>query len=200
MFNSANPACPEETHDDACAVESRIPCARNLRSLRGCHLEAEPGARVFATNGGQAERDHDLARVAAERTDARTLVSIFHSRPFAVPLQVALMERHPVSSQAFIPVKGGRFVVIVGAAGLPPTAKHFRSFVTNGTQGVNYQPGTWHHPLIALEEGDYLVIDHAGAGPGFDQDYDEVLFAPGELTLQFPDMQATPGGGQRTIS
>ena len=160
----------------------------------------KPGARVFATNGGQAERYHDLARVAAERPDARTLVSIFHSRPFPMPLQVSLMERHPVSSQAFIPINGGRFVVIVGAAGLPPTAKNFRSFVTNGTQGVNYHPGTWHHPLIALEEGDYLVIDHAGAGPGFDQDYEEVLFAPGELILQFPDLEVTSGGGQPAVS
>lgn len=164
------------------------PLARETFAHYGDVIE-KPGARVFATNGGQAERYHDLARVAAERPDARTLVSIFHSRPFAMPLQVALMERHPVSTQAFIPVNGGRFVVIVGAAGLPPTAKHFRSFVTNGTQGVNYHPGIWHHPLIALEEGDYLVIDHAGPGPDFDQDYDEVRFAPGELTLQFPDRQ-----------
>jgi len=154
----------------------------------------KPGARVFTTNGGQAERYHDLARVAADRPDARTLVSIFHSRPFAMPLQVALMERHPISSQAFMPINGGRFIVIVGAAGQPPSAKSFRSFVSNGRQGVNYHPGTWHHPLIALEEGDYLVIDHAGAGPGFDQDYEEVLFTPGELILQFPDMQAMPGG------
>ncbi len=160
----------------------------------------KPGARVFTTNGGQAERYHDLARIAAERPGARTLVSIFHSRPFAMPLQVALMERHPVSSQAFIPINGGRFVVIVGAADQPPAAKNFRCFVSNGAQGVNYHPGTWHHPLIALEEGDYLVIDHAGPGPDFDQDYEEMLFAPGELTLQFPDLEVTSGGGQPAVS
>ncbi len=74
----------------------------------------KPGARVLSTNGGQAERYHDLARMTAGRPDARTLVSIFHSRPFAMPLRVALMERHPISSQAFIPINGGRFVVIVG--------------------------------------------------------------------------------------
>lgn len=100
----------------------------------------KPGARAFTTNGGQAERHHDPARVAAERPDARTLVSIFHSRPYTLPLQISLMERHPVSSRAFIPINGGRFVVIVGAAGLPPTAKHFRSFVTNGTQGRQLPP------------------------------------------------------------
>lgn len=160
----------------------------------------KPGVRVFTTNGGQAERYHDLARVAEDRPDARALVSIFHSRPFPMPLQISLMERHPISSQAFIPINGGRFIVIVGAADLPPTAKHFRSFVTNGTQGANYHSGTWHHPLIALEEGDYLVIDHAGAGPGFDQDYEEVLFTPGELILQFSDMEVTSGGGRPAIS
>lgn len=144
------------------------------------------GAQVFATNGGQAERFHDLARLESGRADGRALVSIFHSRPFPMPLQILLMERHPISSQAFVPVNGGRFIVIVGEAGLPPTKENFRSFVTNGAQGVNYRPGTWHHPLIVLQEGDYLVIDHAGPGPEFDQDYEEVLFARGEISLQFP--------------
>ena len=144
------------------------------------------GAQVFTTNGGQAERYHDLARLEVGRANSRVLVSIFHSRPFTMPLQILLMERHPISSQAFIPVNGGRFIVIVGEAGLPPIKENFRSFVTNGTQGVNYRPGTWHHPLIALQEGDYLVIDHAGPGPEFDQDYEEMLFARGEISLQFP--------------
>lgn len=146
----------------------------------------KPGARIFITNGGQVHRYHDLARVEADREDARTLISIFHSRPFTMPLQILLMERHPISSQAFIPLSGGRFIVIVVAAGLPVVPGNFRGFVSNGTQGVNYRPGTWHHPLIALEEGDYLVIDHAGAGPEFDQDYEEITCAVGEISVNFP--------------
>ena len=144
------------------------------------------GAQAISTSGGQAERFHDLARLEAGRTDGRAMVSIFHSRPFPMPLQILLMERHPISSQAFIPVNGGKFIVIAGEAGLPPSKENFRCFVTNGAQGVNYRPGTWHHPLIALEEGDYLVVDHTGPGPKFNQDYEEVQFARGEISLQFP--------------
>lgn len=146
------------------------------------------GAWVFSTNGGQAERFHDLARVVPGRPDARTLVSIFHSRPFPLPLQILLMERHPISSQAFIPLNDRRFIVVVSNAALQPTQVNFRGFVTNGTQGINYHPGIWHHPLITLEEGDYLVIDHAGPGPQFDQDYEEVLFEPGKISLQLPTL------------
>jgi len=144
------------------------------------------GTCVFSTNGGQAERYHDLARLVPGRADARTLVSIFHSRPFPLPIQILLMERHPISSQAFIPLNDRRFIVVVGKAALQPTKVNCQGFVTNGTQGVNYRPGTWHHPLITMDEGDYLVIDHAGPGPQFDQDYEEVLFEPGEISLQLP--------------
>jgi ureidoglycolate lyase len=36
--------------------------------------------------------------------------------------------------------------------------------VTQG-EGVNYAPGVWHHPLLALEkESDFLVIDREGPG------------------------------------
>lgn len=67
---------------------------------------------------------------------------------------------------------------------LAPTKENFRSFVTNRAQGVNI--ALWPHPLIVIQEGDDLVIDHAGLGPEFDPDNEEVQFAPRGISLQFP--------------
>ena len=38
-------------------------------------------------------------------------------------------------------------------------------FLAQGDQGVNFHPGTWHHPLLVLaEKQDFLVIDRGGKG------------------------------------
>ena len=40
-----------------------------------------------------------------------------------------------------------------------------RAFLAQPGEGVNYAPGTWHHPLLALNEvSDFLVIDRSGPG------------------------------------
>jgi ureidoglycolate lyase len=79
------------------------------------------------------------------------------------------MERHPLSSQAFIPLSSTPFLVVVAPAGELDlgTLKAFRS---NGRQGINYRRGTWHHPLLALERiSEFLIVDRGGAGANCDE-------------------------------
>ncbi len=86
------------------------------------------------------------------------------------------MERHPLGSQAFVPLAKISFVVVVAPAGEWVRAEDLRAFVTDGTQGVNYFRGTWHMPLIALEAGQsFLVIDRGDEGPDANPNCDEVL-------------------------
>ena len=134
------------------------------------------GARHFTINEGHAERYHDLARIDVARENGRPVVSMFRATPWVLPLKISLMERHPISSQAFIPMGAAPFLVIVAAAATPPRPEDLRAFRTNGRQGINFAPGTWHHPLLALVPGDFLVIDRTGPGPGHDQDCDEIPF------------------------
>ena len=92
------------------------------------------------------------------------------------PVQPHLMERHPLGSQAFVPLAKISFVVVVAPAGEWVRAEDLRAFVTDGTQGVNYFRGTWHMPLIALEAGQsFLVIDRGDEGPDANPNCDEVL-------------------------
>jgi ureidoglycolate lyase len=94
-----------------------------------------------------------------------------------------MVERHPLSSQAFVPLSRLPFLVVVARPGDVPRADDLRAFVTNGRQGVNYARGTWHHPLIAFDEsGDFLVIDRGGPGA----DCDEVHFDDREIVLDAP--------------
>ena len=136
------------------------------------------GSRHYTINQGFAERFHDLAKIDVAAKGGRALVNIFRAKPRPMPLRIEMMERHPLSSQAFIPLAPGSFLVIVAKPGKAPSAKDLVCFKTSGNQGVNYAPGTWHHPLIALKrQTDFLVIDRGGKG----ENCDEVFYAGVEV-------------------
>ncbi|HSD70292.1 MAG TPA: ureidoglycolate lyase, partial [Woeseiaceae bacterium] len=87
-----------------------------------------------------------------------------------LPYRIEMVERHPLGSQAFIPLQRFVFIVVVGPAGESIAAEDLRAFASNGRQGINYLRGVWHMPLIALEAGhDFLVIDRIGGGANLDQ-------------------------------
>ena len=74
-----------------------------------------------------------------------------------------MVERHPLGTQAFVPLTPFRFIVVVGPPGESIDAEDLRAFETNGRQGVNYRRGAWHMPLIAFGAGqEFLIIDYAG--------------------------------------
>lgn len=127
------------------------------------------GARQIPINLGTTTRYHDLARVDVADEGGRPLVNLFRGQPRALPFEVTMLERHPLGSQAFVPLTDKPYIVVVAPAGsLAPEA--VRAFVTRGWQGVNYAKGVWHHPLIALDVvSDFIVVDRGGEGPNCDE-------------------------------
>lgn len=116
----------------------------------------------YPINAGACERYHDLATAEADGTDARVILSIFRGKPYAFPLTLAMMERHPYGSQAFMPLSPRPFLVVVahdayGAPGEP------QAFVTTAGQGVNYPRNLWHAVLTPIgAPQDFLVVDRVG--------------------------------------
>ncbi|HRP96651.1 MAG TPA: ureidoglycolate lyase [Rhodocyclaceae bacterium] len=150
-------------------------------------IAAASAARHFTINAGNTVRYHDLATIDAG-DNGRVIVSIFRGQPRELPFTVAMMERHPLASQAFVPLSGRPYLIVVAPAGTAPTAAELRLFVARADQGVNYAPGVWHHPLLALEAvSDFLVIDRAGEGANCDE---AVLAAPAVI----PALQACQSG------
>lgn len=134
---------------------------------------AAAGARSFLINNGTTARFHDLAKVETAGEAARTLVSLFRGQPFDFPLTIAMMERHPLGSQAFMPLQPLSWVVVVApdAGGRPgePVAFLVRPD-GGGIVGVNYARNVWHHPLISLEaQSDFLVVDRGGEGVNLEE-------------------------------
>jgi len=126
-------------------------------------IEATAEARHYPINGGNTTRYHDLARIDAG-PDGRAIVSIFRSQGITLPFAVRMLERHPLGSQAFMPLSANPYLVVVAPPGPASDPTAIRAFLAAPGQGANYAPGVWHHPLLALGPADFLVIDRSGPG------------------------------------
>jgi ureidoglycolate lyase len=127
-------------------------------------IEVNDNAKNFSINDGFTQRYHDLAAVDVTQENGRTLINIFRSTPLVQPVSINMMERHPLSSQAFIPMGQHPFLVVVAPKGELDTTR-IRVFLASSNQGVNYHKGTWHHYCLALHQvSDFIVIDRGGAG------------------------------------
>jgi ureidoglycolate lyase len=116
-------------------------------------------------NEHSCKRYGDLALLDIAENGGRPLLNVFEADARALPLRVRKLERHPLSSQAFFPLQPRPFLIVVAAAGSAPIAERIRVFSSTGTQGVNFRRNTWHHSLVALEDGSrFLVVDRGGDG------------------------------------
>ena len=128
-------------------------------------------ANHYPINGGMTERYHDLAGIEAIGRNARVLISIFRGKPYAFPLELKLVERHPLGSQAFVPLSPRPFLVVVchDENGVPGTP---HAFLTQPGQGVNYPRNLWHGILTPIGEPlDFLIVDRGGAGNNLEEFY-----------------------------
>jgi len=146
------------------------PLTRAAFAPFGDVIELE-GAKQIPINLGTTIRYHDLAKVDVTDEGGRALVNLFRGQPRALPFEVRMLERHPLGSQAFVPLTDKPYLVVVAPAGDLDPAR-IRAFATSGWKGV------WHHPLIALGEmSDFIVVDRGGDGLNLnEQDLAESLW------------------------
>jgi len=121
----------------------------------------------FPINDGMCDRFHDLARMEFE--GGRAGISIGWGRPYPLPHAFRLVERHPLGSQAFVPMTEEPFLVVVapdegGRPGRP------RAFITRPGQGVNYLRNAWHGVLTPLgRPGLFAIVDRIGEGVNLEE-------------------------------
>jgi ureidoglycolate lyase len=136
----------------------------------GAVIEVE-GAERRLINGGTTERFHALAEVTTLGEGAGAIISIFRGQPFALPIEIRMLERHPLGSQAFMPLDRRSYLVVVApdAGGRPGTPQ---AFLATGRQGVSYAAKVWHHPLLALDmPSEFVIVDRAGPGINLEEHF-----------------------------
>ena len=115
-------------------------------------------------NDGYAKRFDNLCKINTSSKKGKTIMSIFSAKKIKFPMNIKMMEKHPLGSQAFVPMNETTFLVFVAPKGKRPNTKKIESFIVPKQTGINYKPGIWHFPLISSKNMNFLVIDRKGIG------------------------------------
>ena len=115
-------------------------------------------------NNGYAKRYDGIANLNTSSDNGETTISIFSALKRNFPMKIDMMEKHPLGSQAFIPMKETTFLVFVAPKEERLDLNKIEAFIIPPGIGVNYKPGTWHFPLISTEDMNFLVVDRKGSG------------------------------------
>ena len=102
---------------------------------------------------------YDLVNIEIYGEDKECRVNIFKSIQRTFPLEINMLENHPLSSQAFIPLQKTSFIVVVAPVSVKPDINLIEAFHIFPGEGINFKPKVWHYPLIAIENSNFLTID-----------------------------------------
>lgn len=135
------------------------------------------GAPDRLINQGLCGRYHDRARI--DIAAGRAGVSLFHAQCRSLPYVLDMVERHPLGSQAFLPMDAAPFLVIVapdqGGRPARPLA-----FLTAPHQGINFHRNIWHGVLTPLSgAGIFAVIDRIGDGANCEEHWFDAPYVIG---------------------
>ena len=115
-------------------------------------------------NNGYAKRYDCIANLNTSNDNGETTISIFSALKRNFPMKIDMMEKHPLGSQAFIPMKETTFLAFVAPEEEKLNLNKIEAFIIPPGIGINYNPGTWHFPLISTEDMNFLVVDRKGSG------------------------------------
>ena len=116
------------------------------------------GAERILINQGTTERFHDLANIDIKSNNGFPMISIFRGQPRPEPIKIKMMERHPLGSQAFMPLQNKSYYIVVAEEAAEVGPEDLNIFFATGNQGVNYNRNIWHHPLLVSQKNHYLFI------------------------------------------
>ena len=149
------------------------PITKEAFAPYGTLIELE-GSESFPINGGTTTRYHALAHMDVDHRGGSPILSIFRAIAWQQPITINMLERHPLGSQAFIPMGLVTNWLVVVADAPQPTAQDCRAFLVGSHQGVQYARNVWHHPLLVLSgPSDFLVADRAGPGENLEEHFFE---------------------------
>jgi ureidoglycolate lyase len=162
---------------------SLVAAPLDARSFANYGEVVDTGARTAEPiNDGSTQRFAEVLRLDVVGRGAEPVLNLYVAKARAFPLAIERLERHREAAQVFLPLGLHRFIIVVAPGFEAPEWDGVRAFVTAPGQGVSLKRATWHHGLVALDDGDrFAVIE----GASYRDDTVEVA-APFAITLLRP--------------
>jgi ureidoglycolate lyase len=133
-------------------VANPVPLTRATFAPYGAVIETS-ATQGRTANDGRALRFDQEVGLAHGLPACDPALALYRVEPSRLPLTVEYLERHPASSQVFVPMTAARYLVVTAgpSADGGPSLESLRAFVATSAQGVCYGPGVWHYPLVSLD-------------------------------------------------
>ena len=116
-------------------------------------------------NNGYAQKYFGQCVMDVNEKDGKSILHIYLAKQRSFPLKINMLEKHPYFSQTFMPRSAKPFLVVVALGKDKPDLSTLKAFITDGNQGVFYNRGIWHFPLISIDDNEqFIVIDRTDCG------------------------------------
>jgi ureidoglycolate lyase len=160
MMDPMHPSHPKNT-DKPLVILACQPLTANTFSPYGKVLDlfASPNRSINQGTSGRLDLPAGLDLAGDQ---GAPVVAVFHALAQNPEGPCHLLERHQRGSQTFVPLTGARCRLLVALGQDQPDLTTLRCFEVSGQQGFTLHKGTWHHPLMALDNGAFLVLERQG--------------------------------------
>ena len=123
-------------------------------------VEKKNALELRSINQGTTTRYHNISELDLESKNGISSISIFSGTPRNLPIEIKIMEKHPVASQSFLPIQDYDWLIVVSEEKNElPDLNTLRCFHVNGYTGITYNKNVWHHPLLVKKKQDFWVVD-----------------------------------------
>jgi ureidoglycolate lyase len=132
----------------------------NIFSKFGDIIQKKNALELRSINQGTTTRYHNISKLSLESKNGNSSISIFSGSPRDLPIEIKIMEKHPIASQSFLPIQDYDWLIVVcEEKNELPDLSTLRCFQVDGDTGITYNKNIWHHPLLVKKKQDFWVID-----------------------------------------
>jgi ureidoglycolate lyase len=132
----------------------------NIFSKFGDIIQKKNALELRSINQGTTTRYHNISKLSLESKNGNSSISIFSGSPRDLPIEIKIMEKHPIASQSFLPIQDYDWLIVVcEEKNELPDLNTLRCFHVDGDTGITYNQNVWHHPLLVKKKQDFWVID-----------------------------------------
>ena len=123
-------------------------------------IEKTNSKKKLTINQGTTIRHTEISKLNLNLNNGESFISIFSGEPRKIPIEIRVLEKHPLATQTFLPIQNFEWLVVVAEEkNNLPNLESLRCFKINSEFGITYKTNTWHHPLLVLKKHDFWVID-----------------------------------------